>query len=276
MADTLAENDGAFWKGLSVLVSFLLEKNYEERILPRSNGGKSELKLFDFIKNIRNGKTFSKFKPSKVKKVKIDGKMVRLDKATSMEILEEVIYKLVPRETDKRRLWRNCKKIRERLKPQDIFVTPIPLAVKHIAFLDYKRKDIWLDPFRGTGNYFKNFPVPEQQRRWCEIQENIDFFQFDEKIDIICSNPPYSLLDNVLEKSVALKPRIISYIIGHISFTAKRMSYMEENGYRLRKVCYVQVKKWLGNSVMVVYERDEDRSEKKTFVEHNYDTVKYG
>ena len=80
----------------------------------------------------------------------------------------------------------------------------------------------------------------------------------------------------MLEKSIALKPRIISYIIGHISFTAKCMSYMEENGYRLRKVCYVQVKKWLGNSVMVVYERDEDRSEKKTFVEHNYDTVKYG
>jgi hypothetical protein len=274
MAEKLKENEGAFWKGLDGLVSFLLEKEHEARVLPRSNGDKSEVKLFDYIKNIRKGNTFVKFKPSKVKKAKIDGKMVRLDRPTSMEILEEVLYKLVPKEQDKRRLWRNCKKIRERLKPHDIFMTPIPLAVKHIRLVDYKRRDVWCDPFRGTGNYYKNFPVPIPQRRWCEINENKDFFQFEEEIDIICSNPPYSLLDKVLEKSIALKPRIISFIIGHISFTAKRMSYMEQNNYRLKKVCYVQVKKWLGNSVIVVYELEEKGE--KTFVEYHYDEVKYG
>ena len=184
MADKLKENDGAFWKGMSLLVTFLLEKEYEQRALPRSSGGKSEVKLFDYIKNIRKGNTFIKFKPSKVKKLKIGGEMVRLDKQTSMEILEEVLYKLVPKEKDPRRLWRNCRKIRQRLKPHDIFMTPIPLAVKHICMVDYKRRDIWFDPFRGTGNYYKNFPVPIPQRRWCEINENKDFFQFDEKIDI--------------------------------------------------------------------------------------------
>ena len=108
----------------------------------------------------------------------------------------------------------------------------------------------------------------------CGVRQTVEC-QFDGKINIICSNPPYSLLDKVLEKSIALKPRIISYIIGHISFTAKRMAYMEENGYFLQKVCYVQVRKWLGNSVIVVYELRSDKSE-KALVEYNYDKVKYG
>ena len=92
MVDKIKENDGAFWKGLDGLVSFLLEKEHDARVLPRSNGDKSEVKLFDFIKNIRRGKTFVNIKPSKAKKVKVDGKMVRLDKATSREILEDVLY----------------------------------------------------------------------------------------------------------------------------------------------------------------------------------------
>ena len=63
--------------------------------------------LFDFIKNIRQTKTFKKIeKKSKVKKVKIDGKSIVLDKESGLEILEEVLYKLVPKEKDPRRLWR--------------------------------------------------------------------------------------------------------------------------------------------------------------------------
>ena len=100
MAEKLKENDGAYWKGLSTLITFLVEKKYEERILPRSGGSKSELKLFDFIKNIRQAKTFKKIKKSKVRQVKIDGKSIVLDKESGLEILEEVLYKLVPKEKD--------------------------------------------------------------------------------------------------------------------------------------------------------------------------------
>ncbi len=277
MAEKLKENEGAFWKGIRNLIAFLTEKEFNMRMLPKSGKGKEELKLFDFIKNIRKGETYKKFKPSKLKGIKIGDKIVRLNKKTSKEIVEEVIYKLVPKEQDKRRLWRNCKKIRKRLKPHDVFITPLPLVMKHLSFVDFQASDIWLDPFKGSGNYFKNFPVALGNRRWCEIDENIDFFQFNEKIDIICSNPPYSLVDKVLEKSIALKPRIISYIIGHLSFTAKRMKYMEENDYVLKKICYLDVKKWLGNSVIVVYERKQSgATNEKTLVEYYYDNIKYG
>mgnify|MGYP001367180894 FL=1 len=68
--------------------------------------------------------------------------MVRLDKKTSKEIVEEVIYKLVPKEQDKRRLWRNAKKIRQRLKPHDVFITPLPLVMKHLSFVDFQASDV--------------------------------------------------------------------------------------------------------------------------------------
>ena len=81
----------------------------------------------------------------------------------------------------------------------------------------------------------------------------------------------------MLEKSISLQPRIISYIIGHLSFTAKRMKYMEENDYVLKKICYLDVKKWLGNSVIVVYERKQSgEANEKTLVEYYYDNIKYG
>ena len=55
------------------------------------------------------------------------------------------------------------------------------------------------------------------------------------------------------------------------------MKYMEDNHYVLKKICYLDVKKWLGNSVIVVYERKQSgAANEKTLVEYYYDNIKYG
>jgi hypothetical protein len=38
------------------------------------------------------------------------------------------------------------------------------------------------------------------------------------------------MIDKVLEKSVSLNPRIISYLIGYGNVTTKRLEYMELKG----------------------------------------------
>ena len=76
-------------------------------------------------------------------------------------------------------------------------------------------------------------------------------------MDIICSNPPYSIIDKILEKSVALNPRVISYLIGVNNLTAKRIEYMENNGYGLKKIHMCKVWKWFGMSFIVQFEKGE-------------------
>ena len=87
-----------------------------------------------------------------------------------------------------------AKSIQKRQKPNDVFITPEILAKLHIGSIEYTKDDIWFDPFKNSGNYYNNFPK-ECKKDWCEILEGKDFFKYDKSPTIICSNPPYSLMD---------------------------------------------------------------------------------
>ena len=146
--------------------------------------------------------------------------------------------------------------IKQRETPNDVFITPLKFAKYNIDMIEYKEDDVWYDPFKNNGSYYNQFP--NENKKWSEILEEKDFFTFDEKVDIICSNPPYSMINKVLEKSVELNPRIISYLIGVNNLTAKRMEYMENNGYYITKIHICKVFKWYGMSMIVVWEKDKN------------------
>ena len=117
--------------------------------------------------------------------------------------------------------------IKQRTNPNDIFITPKKLAKKCIDMIDFKDSDIWYDPFKNNGSYFNQFP--NENKKWSEILEGKDFFEFNEEVSIISSNPPYSLIDKVLKKSVELNPRVIQYLLGMNNLTCKRIEFMEKN-----------------------------------------------
>lgn len=139
--------------------------------------------------------------------------------------------------------------------PNDIFITPLKLAKFHINMIDYKDDDIWYDPFKNDGSYYNQFP--NENKKWSEILDGKDFFDFNDKVDIICSNCPYSMINKVLEKSVRLNPRIISYLIGINNLTPKRIEYMENNGYFISKIHLCKVYKWYGMSIIIIWERNK-------------------
>lgn len=148
--------------------------------------------------------------------------------------------------------------IKKRDKSNDIFITPIELAKIHINYISYNSDEIWYDPFKNNGSYYNNFP--NENKKWSEILEEKDFFKFNEKIDIICSNPPYSVIDKVLEKSVELNPRIISYLIGINNLTTKRIEYMEKYGYKIINIHFTKVYKWFGMSLIIIWEKTQNKS----------------
>lgn len=147
-------------------------------------------------------------------------------------------------------------KIKKRIIPNDIFITPLQLAKYHIDMITYINDDIWYDPFKNNGSYYNQFP--NENKLWSEILDGKDFFEFNENIDIICSNPPYSLMDKVLKKSIELNPHTISYLIGINNLTTKRIEYMENAGYYITKIHITKVYKWFGMSVIVIWEKNKN------------------
>jgi len=150
--------------------------------------------------------------------------------------------------------------IKGRKNAKDVFITPLDLAKNHIDMIDAKEGERWLDCCKNSGAYYNQFPT--RNKDYCEILEDKDFLEYDGKVDIICSNPPYSILDEWFKKSIELNPRVISYLIGLGNLTARRIEWMEQAGYGMSKMTMLKVQSWYGMSVIVVFEK-----EKKSIIE---------
>ena len=154
--------------------------------------------------------------------------------------------------------------IKHRENPKDVFITPDDLAKKHInicrqnLYKDGWEKTLWYDPFKNSGVYYNNY-FDDQRKDWAEILEDRDFFKYvpelekDEKL-VVCSNPPYSMIDNVLKRCCELKSYTVSLLLAFHALTPKRIEMMEKNGYRLSHIHLCKVFKWYGMSAIVEFE----------------------
>jgi len=146
--------------------------------------------------------------------------------------------------------------IKNRDKSNDIFITPLELAKKHIEMISSEDDDIWLDPCRNDGSYYNQFPTDNKD--YCEILEDKDFFEYDSYVDIIVQNPPYSLMDKWINHNIKINPRVISFLIGIGNLTTKRIEILENAGYGLTKMKMLKVWKWFGMSCIVVFEKGKE------------------
>ena len=153
-------------------------------------------------------------------------------------------------------------KIKKRKSANDVFITPLDLAKKQIDMIDYNDNEIWLDPCKNNGSYYNQYP--NDNKDWCEILDNKDFFEYDKKVDIICQNPPYSIFDLWIKKNIELEPRIISMLIGINNLTARRIEWLEKAGYGLTQLKMLKVFTWYGMSCIVVFEKN-----KKSIIEYD-------
>ena len=145
--------------------------------------------------------------------------------------------------------------IKNRETPNDVFITPLDLAKKQIDMIEYEPHEIWYDPFRNNGSFYNQFP--NDNKVWSEILDGRDFFEFNEKVDIICSNPPFSLFLKIIEKCIELNPRVISFMFSAHNLTPKRLEIMEEAGYGLTKMFIFKVRKWYGITYVLQFEKNK-------------------
>lgn len=122
----------------------------------------------------------------------------------------------------------------------DKVYTPISLCKKIIQY--FKPQGLILEPCKGTGNFSNLLPNCE----WCEIDENKDFFDYNnQNVDWIITNPPYSIVKKFLLKSYEIKAKNIVYVIpiNHILGLKARLNDMKKYGYSMREIILIDTPK---------------------------------
>ena len=103
-------------------------------------------------------------------------------------------------------------------------------VAKYIIDSFYPLSGKVLDPFRGKGAFYDNFPS-FVEKDWCELDEGKDFFSYNERVDWIISNPPYSIFNEVLEHSFELCDDIVYLIpINKLTSSFTRIKKLKDWG----------------------------------------------
>jgi hypothetical protein len=111
---------------------------------------------------------------------------------------------------------------------RDLVMTPLPLAKSIIDH--FSPVGSILDPCRGQGAFYKQYPKTEK-KDWCEISQGRDFFQYEKTCDWIITNPPWSLIKPFIIHSCKLAKNVC-YLITFNHFSTKhRIRILHEMGY---------------------------------------------
>lgn len=90
------------------------------------------------------------------------------------------------------------------INPNDVVFTPDWLAEKIVSLFPITGKI--LEPCKGEGAFLKFLP-PDTD--WCEIADGKNFYDYNQKVDWIVTNPPYSDYNRFLEHCFELSNNIV-------------------------------------------------------------------
>jgi len=136
-------------------------------------------------------------------------------------------------------------------KDKSIVMTNPEMAKYLIGLVNNQNGDTWLEPCAGDKAFYNNFP-PNVTKKYCEINEGKDFFEFNEEVDIIISNPPFvprKLFWDFMVHSMTITRKKIYWLINISSlnvFTPKRLNEMKEKSWYINSIHIVSDKRWFG------------------------------
>lgn len=118
------------------------------------------------------------------------------------------------------------------LKPNDMVMTPLHIAKQMIDFYTIPLRATMLDPCRGDGAFYHQYPSRAGVNRdWCEITEGRDFFDWPYKVDWIITNPPYSIFPQFLEKCFEVADNVALLIpLAKLVSSLKRINMVMDYG----------------------------------------------
>lgn len=95
-----------------------------------------------------------------------------------------------------------------------------------------------LEPCRGEGNFYRYLP---SGTFWCEIKEGRDFYQWNEPVDWIVTNPPWSQVRNFWRHAMTVADEIVFLITINHLWTKARLRDIKGEGFGIREICLVEM-----------------------------------
>lgn len=110
---------------------------------------------------------------------------------------------------------------------QDAYYTPQYTINLILEKIDLSKVSSSLEPCRGDGRIYNLLP---DVKHWCEMGEGRDYLKIDySEIDLIVTNPPFSLAIDFLRKSL-LEAKTVVYLMRlEILGSRKRNRFWSEN-----------------------------------------------
>ena len=90
------------------------------------------------------------------------------------------------------------------INPNDVVFTPDWLAKQIVEMFPISGKV--LEPCKGEGAFLNYLPSDTD---WCEIADGVNYYDYNQKVDWIVTNPPYSDYNRFLEHSFNLSDNIV-------------------------------------------------------------------
>ena len=110
--------------------------------------------------------------------------------------------------------------------PYDYYPTPEWCYEK--LPIDWSQFNKVLEPCKGDGRIVSFLEDKELEVDWCEIQEGVDFFNHTKEVDLIITNPPFSIAQEFIEHSMSLAPTVIMLLRINFLGSQKRYSFWQQ------------------------------------------------
>lgn len=119
----------------------------------------------------------------------------------------------------------------------DDIQTPPELAERIIKH--FKPQGRTLEPCRGDGNFLRFMP----DANWCEIKEGRDFFTWNQKVDWVVTNPPWSQIRRFLQQAMMFADNIVFLVTINHLWTKARIRDIVEYGFGIKEICLLEMPK---------------------------------
>jgi hypothetical protein len=145
--------------------------------------------------------------------------------------------------------------------------TPEELCKELIKKIDIEHGDSLLEPFKGEGNFYNNFPT-NTINHYCEIEEGLDFRTFNNIVDWVITNPPFKMVDEKYKKVNSFY-YLLNYYTNKVTkgicflgndfclatLTPKRIKELNDKGLYLHKIIVCNIKKWRGRYFFMIFKK---------------------
>ena len=119
---------------------------------------------------------------------------------------------------------------------RELYPTPSSAVAALMRHIQFRQGDTFMEPCRAEGNIYDAVPLPDGQKEWAEIRHGRDYLDWDfgSQFDVIITNPPFSLTEEFMRKSLSeLAPDGTLIYLQRVNFlgSKRRVPFWAEIGF---------------------------------------------